>query len=139
MSLGNRNLCNLDDLAMAFDEYQIRLPSLQEYFNEVDQLPFPHEVYQFPVKRCSKHVYESSAPPTMTSTAMIGESSDEDDEALSPLIPAYLPPLPTKEETVKGYCCISLMRVLYGLVIGKLNVLVRVIDTVKPVDVDTQK
>ena len=111
---------------MAFDEYQIRLPSLQEYFNGVDHLPFPHEVFQFPVKRCSKHVYESSAPPTMTRTAMIGESSDEDDdEVLSPLIPAYLPPLPTQEETRKGYCSTTVMCVLYELVTGKLNVLVK--------------
>ena len=99
-------MCNLDDLALAFDEYQIKLPGLQEYLNEVDQLSFPHEVFQFPVKRCNKHVYESSIPPVTTRTTVTGENSDDDeddDEALSPLIPAYLPPLPTKEETEKGY------------------------------------
>ena len=105
LSVGNRCLCNLDDLALAFDEYHIGLPGLQEYLYGVDQLPFPHEVFQFPVKRHSKHVYESSVPPVTTSIAGIGENSnydEEDDEALSPLIPTYLPPLPTKEETEKG-------------------------------------
>lgn len=99
-------MCNLDDLALAFDEYQIGLPSLQEYLRDVDQLPFPHEVYQFPVRQCNKHVYESSILPVTTNTTVIDENSDydeEDDEALSPLIPAYLPPLPTKEEAEKGY------------------------------------
>ena len=109
ISPGNRSLCNLDDLALAFDEYQIRLPGLQEYLDGVDQLPFPHEVFQFPVKQYNKHVYESSTPPITASTTLTGGGSsdyddDEEDEVLSPLIPAYLPPLPsTKEETDKGY------------------------------------
>ena len=105
-SVGNRSLCNLDDLALAFDEYQITLPSLQEYLEEVDQLPFPHEVFQFPVKQPNKHVYESPIPPVTIGSTRIGENSDDNDdeeeEAWSPLIPSYLPPLPTKEETEKG-------------------------------------
>ena len=105
-SLANRSLCNLDDLALAFDEFQIRLPSLQEYLDEVDQLPFPHEIFKFPVKQPNKHVYESSVLPVPTRSTWIGENfddyDDEDEEAWSPLIPAYLPPLPSKEETEKG-------------------------------------
>ena len=105
--LANRSLCNLDDLTLAFDEFQIKLPSLQEYLNEVDQLPFPHEIFKFPVKQSNKHVYESSAiPPVSMSSTWISENfddyDDEDEEAWSPLIPAYLPPLPSKEETEKG-------------------------------------
>ena len=105
--LANRSLCNLDDLALAFDEFQIKIPGLQEYLNEVDQPPFPHEVFKFPVKQPNKHVYESSAaPPVPMGSTRIGESfddyDDEDEEAWSPLIPAYLPPLPSKEETEKG-------------------------------------
>ena len=100
-------MCNLDDLALAFDEYQITLPSLQEYLEEVDQLPFPHEVFQFPVKQPNKHVYESPIlPVTIGSSTQIGENSDDnnddEEEAWSPLILSYLPPLPTKEETEKG-------------------------------------
>lgn len=95
---------------MAFDEYQIKPPGLQEYLDEVDQLPFPNEVYQFPVKRSNRHVYESSIPPpVMARSTLIGENSDgdeEDKEAWSPLIPTYLPPLPNKEETEKGHYCI---------------------------------
>lgn len=108
MSTANRSLCNLDDLALAFDEYQVTLPNLQEYLNEVDKSPFPHELFQFPAKQChNKHVYESSAIPTTSSNTMIGENSDDDDEEVwSPLIPAYLPPLPTKEETDKGIALI---------------------------------
>jgi len=94
---------------MAFDEYQINLPSLQEYLDEVDQLPFPHEISHFPVKQSNKHVYESSIPPTTSGSTLIGQNSDdeEDEEAWSPLIPSYLPPLPTKDEIEKGNCHIK--------------------------------
>jgi len=108
----NRQISNLDDLAMAFDHFNINMTSLQDFHNEVDHIPFPHDVPQFPVRCCNnKHLHESATPTTsvQVNSDLIGENydDDEDDEEVwSPLIPSYLPPLPTKEAD-KGECYVA--------------------------------
>ena len=108
--IANRQISNLDDLAMVFDHYNINMASMQDFLSEVDHVPFPHDVPQFPIRCCNnKHLHESATPITSVqgSSTLIGDNyyDDEDDEeAWSPLIPSYLPPLPTKE-TEKGEPC----------------------------------